>query len=425
MNLAVIGTQWGDEGKGKIVDTLAKNRKIKAVVRYQGGNNAGHTVVVKGEKHAFHLIPSGILYQDKTCVIGNGVIIDPEVLAGEIKTLENRVNKNHARILISEKCHLIMAWHKVRDGIEGGKIGTTGRGIGPTYEDVMGRRGIRMIDTNDKKRLIQRVKEELVWNKKLIKLMGGKFDLSGTEIVNRCWQWLSQIKKNPLVRIGDVTEFLSEVEKKKGEIIFEGAQATLLDISHGTYPFVTSSNPTIGGLYTGSGWRPRELKVIGVVKAYTTRVGAGPFPTELLNKTGDRLREVGDEYGTTTGRPRRCGWLDATIIKYAAAVNGLDALVMTKLDVLTGIKRIKIKTGPKFTVDLERLEKAKMVYEELPGWQEDITKVRQFSRLPKSAREYINRVEQLTGLPIELIGVGPGREQIITRHAPGKVGYRN
>lgn len=420
MNLAVIGTQWGDEGKGKIVDYLAGNKKIKAVVRYQGGNNAGHTVVVKGEKHAFHLIPSGILYKDKTCVIGNGVIIDPEVLAGEIKTLESRVGKNHARILISEKCHLIMVWHKVRDGIEGGRIGTTGRGIGPTYEDVMGRRGIRMTDTNDKKRLIQRVKEELVWNKKLIKLMGGKFDLSGTEIVDRCWHWLNQIKKNPWVRIGDVTEFLAETESQKGEIIFEGAQATLLDISHGTYPFVTSSNPTIGGLYTGSGWRPRELKAIGVVKAYTTRVGAGPFPTELVNKTGDRLREVGDEYGTTTGRPRRCGWLDATIIKYAAAVNGLDALAMTKLDVLTGIKRIKIKIGPKFTVDLDRLEKAKMVYEELPGWQEDISKVRQFSRLPKPAREYINRVEQLTGLPIELIGVGPGREQIITRHAPGK-----
>lgn len=416
MNLAVIGTQWGDEGKGKIVDSLAKNRKIKAVVRYQGGNNAGHTVVVKGKKHAFHLIPSGILYKDKTCVIGNGVIIDPEVLAGEIKTLESRVGKNHARILISEKCHLIMAWHKVRDGIEGGKIGTTGRGIGPCYEDAVGRRGIRMTDTNDKKRLIQRVKEELIWNKKLIKLMGGKFDLSGTEIVNRCWQWLNQIKKNPWVRIGDVTGFLSAVERQKGEIIFEGAQATLLDISHGTYPFVTSSNPTIGGLYTGSGWRPRELKVIGVVKAYTTRVGAGPFPTELVDKTGDRLREVGDEYGTTTGRPRRCGWLDATIVKYAAAVNGLDALAMTKLDVLTGLKRIKIKIGPKFTVDLERLEKAKAVYEELPGWQTNISKVRQFSRLPKRAREYINRVEQLTGLPIELIGVGPGREQIIKKY---------
>lgn len=416
MNLAVIGTQWGDEGKGKIVDSLAKNRKIKAVVRYQGGNNAGHTVVVKGEKHAFHLIPSGILYQEKTCVIGNGVIIDPEVLAGEIKTLESRVGKKHARILISEKCHLIMAWHKVRDGIEGGKIGTTGRGIGPCYEDAVGRRGIRILETNDKKRLIQRVKEELVWNKKLIKLMGGKFDLSGTEIVSRCRQWLNQIKKNPLVRIGDVSEFLAAVESQKREIIFEGAQATLLDISHGTYPFVTSSNPTIGGLYTGSGWRPRELKVIGVVKAYTTRVGAGPFPTELLDKIGDRLREVGNEYGTTTGRPRRCGWLDATIIKYAAAVNGLDALAMTKLDVLTGIKRIKIKIGPKFTVDLDRLEKAKAIYEELPGWQEDISKVRQFSRLPKRAREYINRVEQLTGLAIELIGVGPGREQIIKKY---------
>ena len=413
MNIAVIGSQWGDEGKGKIVDTITNSKKVKAIVRYQGGNNAGHTVVVRGEKHAFHLIPSGILYPDKTCVIGNGVIIDPEVLNMEIERLESRVGKKHARILISEKANLIMPWHKAIDGISGGRVGTTGRGIGPCYVDLVGRRGIRLMDTNDKKRFSSRVKEEIGWNQKLIKLMGGKLGISEAKIVDSYWQWLKKIKANQLVTIGDVSEWLDKTEQAGGKIVFEGAQATLLDVNHGTYPFVTSSNCTIGGLYTGTGFRPKKLKAIGVVKAYTTRVGAGPFPTELLNKTGERLREAGHEYGTTTGRPRRCGWLDTTIVNYAKLINGLQALAMTKLDVLTGINPLKIKVGPKFTADLIKLKQSKAVYESLAGWKEDITRVKKFSDLPKQAKVYIKRVEKLTGLPIELIGVGPGREQII------------
>lgn len=412
MNIAVIGTQWGDEGKGKIVDTLAQKKGVKAVVRCQGGNNAGHTVVVKGEKHAFHLIPSGILYPEKTCVIGNGVVIDPEVLLMEIERLEGRVGKKHARILISEKANLIMPWHKVRDGISGGKIGTTGRGIGPCYSDGVARRGIRVMDTTEKRRFAERVEEEVQWNLKLIKLMGGKLGISAAKIVENYWQWLKKIKANKLVVIGDVSEFLFNLNPNQ-EILFEGAQATMLDVNHGTYPFVTSSNCTIGGLYTGTGFRPKKLKAIGVVKAYTTRVGEGPFPTELFDKVGEKLREAGHEFGTTTGRPRRCGWLDTTIINYAKLINGLDALAMTKLDVLTGINPLKIKVGPKFEVDLIKLKQSGAVYETMAGWKEDITKVRKFSDLPKQAKAYIKRVEKLTGLPVEMIGVGPERQQII------------
>lgn len=413
MNIAIIGAQWGDEGKGKIVDTITNSKKIKAIVRYQGGNNAGHTVVVRGEKHAFHLIPSGILYPDKTCVIGNGVIIDPEVLNMEIEKLESRVGEKHARILISEKANLIMPWHKAIDGISGGKIGTTGRGIGPCYVDLVGRRGIRLIEASNKKRFKRRVREEIDWNRRLIKLMGGRLGVSEAKIVEGYWQYLNKIKANKLVTIGDVSEWLDKIERTGGETVFEGAQATLLDVNHGTYPFVTSSNCTIGGLYTGTGFRPKKLKAIGVAKAYTTRVGAGPFPTELLDKTGERLREIGHEYGTTTGRPRRCGWLDTTIISYAKLINGLEALALTKLDVLTGINPLKIKVGPKFTVDLEKLQISKPVYEQLPGWKEDITKVRKFKDLPKAAKAYIKRVEKLIDLPVELIGVGPERQQVI------------
>ena len=413
MNTAIIGSQWGDEGKGKIVDYLARSKKIQAVVRYQGGNNAGHTVVVRGEKHAFHLIPSGVLYPEKTCVIGNGVVIDPEVLNMEIDRLESRVGKNHAKILISEKCNLIMPWHKVIDSISGGKVGTTGRGIGPCYSDFVGRRGIRLMDTNDKKTFSSRVKEEVKWNQKLIKLMGGKLGISEAKIVESYWQWLKKIKTNKLIMVGDVSEWLDRTEKAGGEIVFEGAQATLLDVNHGTYPYVTSSNCTIGGLYTGTGFRPKKLKAIGVAKAYTTRVGAGPFPTELFNKVGEKLRKVGHEYGTTTGRPRRCGWLDTTIINYAKLINGLNGLAMTKLDVLTGINPLKIKVGPKLETDLVKLKQSKAIYESLAGWQEDISKVRKFNDLPGAAKAYIKRVEKLTGLPVELIGVGPERAQII------------
>lgn len=436
-HVVVLGTQWGDEGKGKMVDTLAERKKFKAIVRYQGGNNAGHTVVVKGKRHAFHLLPSGILYPDKTCVIGNGVIINPEVLLGEVKLLESRVGKKQAKLLISQKAHLIMPWHMVRDGITGGKIGTTGRGIGPTYSDYIGRRGIRLMDAKSKKRFSQRVKEELKWNKKLIKLMldfnkvplsqRAKFNLRKVldekTIINKYWRLITNLKKKPLVEVGDISLFLNQLQDRGKSILFEGAQATLLDIAHGTYPFVTSSNPTVGGLFSGTGFRPRSLKVIGVAKAYTTRVGAGPFPTELFEKIGARLRKVGHEFGTTTGRPRRCGWLDLTIIKYAKMINGLDALAIPKLDILSGINPLKIAVGYKinnkktnfFTIDLEELAKAKVIYQELPGWKEDITKVRKFNQLPKQARNYIKKIETFTGLPVKLIGVGPGRSQIIKK----------
>lgn len=436
VHVAVLGTQWGDEGKGKIVDLLAKSKDVGAVVRYQGGNNAGHTVVVKGERHAFHLIPSGILYPDKTCVIGNGVIINPEILLTEITNLEKRVGKNHALLIISNKAHLIMPWHVIRDEITGGKIGTTSRGIGPTYTEAIARHGIRLLDSSSKKRFTNRVKEELSWNKKLIKLLleHHQVNLRQTKlnllqrlnfnfIVNHYWRLLQNIKNNTSVETGDVSQFLQQVEQSGRHILYEGAQATLLDIAHGTYPFVTSSNPTIGGLYIGAGFRPKKLKVIGVAKAYTTRVGHGPFPTELTDKTGQKMRDIGHEYGTTTGRPRRCGWLDLTIIKYAKLINGLDSLTITKLDVLTGINPLKIAIGLKingsvsdtFTIDLEKLAKAKVVHQRLPGWKENISGCRKFIDLPKNAQNYIKFIENFTQLPVELIGVGPNREEIICK----------
>ncbi|PIS09275.1 adenylosuccinate synthase [Candidatus Beckwithbacteria bacterium CG10_big_fil_rev_8_21_14_0_10_34_10] len=436
-DVVILGTQWGDEGKGKMVDTVAQKKEFKSIVRFQGGNNAGHTIVVKGEKHAFHLLPSGILYKDKTCLIGNGVIIDPRVLLKEVKLLESRVKKNHARLLISQKAHLIMPWHIIRDGIAGGKIGTTSRGIGPTYSDAISRCGIRVLDADDKKVFKERIIEEVKWNKKLIKLMldfnkvplkqRGQFKLgkllNPKVITNKYWRLLTTLKKNSLIEVTDVSLFLLSQAKKGYQTVFEGAQATLLDIAHGTYPFVTSSNPTLGGLYTGTGFRPKKLKVIGVAKAYTTRVGHGPFPTELFDKVGKRLRKVGHEFGTTTGRPRRCGWLDLTIINYAKVINGLDALAIPKLDVLTGINPLKVavayrienKKTKYFDINLRRLSKAEVIYKNLPGWEEDITKIREFSKLPKNAKNYLKFIEQNTGLPVELIGVGPDRNQIIKK----------
>lgn len=408
-HLAVVGTQWGDEGKGKIVDYLALPKKVTTIARYQGGNNAGHTVVVKGTKHAFHLIPSGILHAQKTCVIGNGVIIDPKVLVGELKKLPKR----HAKLVISEKCHLIMPWHQVIDGIAGGKLGTTGRGIGPTYTDYIGRRGIRLMEALDNKLFSKRVKEELIWNKKLIKIMGGRLTTTDSKVVVSYRRYLNFLLKHPGIVIGDVSQLLNQVDAKNQAILFEGAQATLLDVAHGIYPFVTSSNPSVGGLFTGTGFRPRELRVVGVAKAYTTKVGAGPFPTELFDSTGQRLRDVGHEYGTTTGRPRRCGWLDTRIIKYSSQINGLDEIALTKLDVLSGFKRLKIAIGPKFSVKATDLAKTKVKYLTMPGWQEDITRVKRFKDLPKAAKNYVKMIERLSGLPVTMIGVGPNRNQLL------------
>ena len=436
-NVVVLGTQWGDEGKGKIVDALAQEERFEAVARYQGGDNAGHTVVAGGRKHAFHLLPSGILYPDKTCVIGNGVIINPRVLLKEIERLESEVGGQHARLLISEKAHLIMPWHTIRDGIAGREIGTTRRGIGPCYADYVARRGIRWSDADDKSRFATRVAEEVAWNGHLIKAMLDYHQVPGDqraelglspvlnqeEIVDEYWRTIGEIRGKRLVETGDVSAFLDGLQSQGKGILFEGAQATLLDIAHGTYPFVTSSNPTIGGVYTGTGFRPRDLRVVGVAKAYTTRVGAGPFPTELSNEIGDALRESGQEFGTTTGRPRRCGWLDLPMLKYARITNGLDALAITKLDVLTGVDPIQIgtryhiggATTDTFSVHPHDLARAEIGYEQMAGWTEDISQVERFEALPEAARDYVARIEGFVGLPVPMISVGPGRSQLIHR----------
>lgn len=436
-NLLVIGAQWGDEGKGKIIDKLAEQERFAAVVRYQGGDNAGHTVVVGNEKHAFHLLPSGILHPDKKCVIGNGVVINPRILQRELGLLRDRVGSNHAQLLVSEKAHLIMPWHTLRDAIAGGAIGTTGRGIGPSYADAVERRGIRLIDTRHRDWFARRVAEELEWNRHLIQAMIAYYRLAddrvaalnleatldAERITADYWESLGTIKANPLVQMGDVTSYLNQVQDSGRDILFEGAQATLLDIAHGTYPYVTSSYPTVGGVYVGTGFRPRDLTVIGVAKAYTTRVGAGPFPTELHDKICEYLRDAGHEFGTTTGRPRRCGWLDLPTLEYCKQVNGLDVLALTKLDVLTGLDRLKIgasyQLGERvlrtFTVSLEDLAQTQVNYEELNGWEEDITGVASFEELPATARDYVTRIETTIGVPITMIGVGPDREQLIVK----------
>jgi adenylosuccinate synthase len=436
-NVVILGTQWGDEGKGKIVDVLAQGTQFGAVIRYQGGDNAGHTVVVGGERHAFHLLPSGILYPDKICVIGNGVIVNPQVLLDEVTQLEASVGQDHARLLISKKVHLIMPWHVIRDRIAGGTIGTTGRGIGPTYVDAVDRRGIRWLDTQDKSLLSHRISEELAWNRHLIEAMLDHRGIGGSErealgleellnekrITNDYVQYVELIRQNPLIDEGDVSAVLDEMRRQNVGLLFEGAQATLLDVAHGTYPFVTSSHPTVGGVFVGTGFRPRDLQVVGVAKAYTTRVGAGPFPTELSDETGARLREVGNEYGVTTGRPRRCGWLDMGPIRYAKTINGLDALAVTKLDVLTGIHPLQIgvsyrvggETAETLPVSLEDLTAARVSCEEMPGWDADITQAKRFDDLPQAAQEYVALMEDLSGLPVTMISVGPERSQLIAR----------
>lgn len=431
-HMVVLGTQWGDEGKGKIVDMLARRPSVGAVVRYQGGDNAGHTVVAGGKKHALHLLPSGILHTDKWSVIGNGVIINPETLLSELETMEQAVGSQFGKLFISEKAHLIMPWHRVRDGISGGAIGTTRRGIGPTYTDVVGRRGIRVMDLAGRARFLQRVEEERGLNLRIIEMLLDYYRVKPNDRKSvertfkdtgeRYWQVWGKILKRR-VMVGDVGELLEEIDIRGKAILFEGAQATLLDIAHGTYPFVTSSYPTFGGTVVGTGFRAREPRVIGVAKAYTTRVGEGPFPTELDTKIGKRLREVGGEYGTTTGRPRRCGWLDVVILEYAKRVNGLDALALTKLDVLSGLKTLKVAVGygikgkqlKGFAVDSEKLAQVKVEYTELPGWQEDISMIHSFEKLPVNAQKYVRFIEKRVGIPVAYIGVGPGREQII-RH---------
>ncbi len=420
-NIVVVGAQWGDEGKGKLVDLLTERTDI--VVRYQGGNNAGHTLVVHGVKTVLHLIPSGVLHPAKTCVIGNGVVIDPEVLVGEIDGLKERgFLADDAQLRISDRAHVILPHHKAvealrEEALGDAKIGTTRRGIGPTYESKVARSGIRMADFIDPKGFEELLGIELALANKVIVGLGGK-PLKAGPIVKQLRAFADRLA--PYVT--DTGVLLDTAAREHRRILFEGAQGTLLDVDHGTYPFVTSSNAGAGGACTGAGVGPALIDaVVGISKAYTTRVGAGPFPTELEGPLGEDLRQKGGEFGATTGRPRRCGWLDMVVLRHSVRVNGLTSIALTKLDVLSGLDEIKIATGYRLGdaildhVPARRgsLEAVQPLYESLPGWTEELTGVRSWWDLPDTARAYVRRVEQLAGVPVSLLSVGPGREQTI------------
>lgn len=427
-NIAIVGTQWGDEGKGKIVDLLAADADV--VVRFQGGNNAGHTMVVENEQFISHLIPSGIL-QRKTCVIGNGVVVDPEVLIGEIDYLTSKgIPVGPDMLLISDRAHVIMPYHKLvdhgREKLKGNKkIGTTGRGIGPCYEDKAGRCGIRFVDLIDPASFNERL-EAIVPEKNfyLEKFLGAETVDVGT-IRNQYTQYAKRLKPH----VTNVSVALQKAARVGKKILFEGAQGTHLDIDHGTYPFVTSSNTASGNVCCGSGVGPKDINgVIGIVKAYTTRVGAGPFPSELFDEIGDRIQRTGAEFGATTGRRRRCGWLDTVILNNAVRLNGLTGLAITKLDVLGELDEIKICTAytlsgetiTEIPANLNHLAACQPVYETLPGWCQDIRAIRHYDELPGLARQYLERIEALTGVPIQIVSVGPGRDETIVLNNPLK-----
>jgi adenylosuccinate synthase len=421
----LIGAQWGDEGKGKVTDLLGE--RVDYVVRYQGGNNAGHTVVTPdGQKYALHLLPSGVLTPGCVPVIGNGVVVDPKVLLAEVDGLDER-GVDTSKLLISTDAHLIMPHHRAMDRVVerylgSARIGTTGRGIGPAYGDKVARTGIRVQDLLDpgifRKKLELALREK---NQILVKVYNRKaMDVDG--VVEEYLGYAERLRPY----IADTRLVLGQALDAGRTVLLEGAQATLLDVDHGTYPFVTSSNPTAGGACVGSGIPPTKIsQVIGVIKAYTTRVGSGPFPTELFDANGVHLLKIGAEYGTTTGRERRCGWFDAVVGRYAVRVNGITDLVVTKLDVLSGLERVPICVG--YSIDGERTDEmpmtqtafhhAKPIYEELPGWWEDISKCRTAAELPENARRYVERIEELCGTRVSAVGVGPGREENVVRHA--------
>lgn len=426
-NVVVIGTQWGDEGKGKVVDLLAVH--AKKVVRFQGGNNAGHTLVVNGEQSILHLIPSGILYPDTRCLIGNGVVVDLEVLLEEMKGLVARgITVTTQRLGLSERAHLIMPYHKAVDmareqAKRESKIGTTGRGIGPCYEDKAARVGIRAIDLTEPDALTEKIRTNLSEKNFYLSNLFGCEPLEYEPIADR---YLA-IGEELSPYIVDVSLELDEAMRGRENILFEGAQGTHLDIDHGTYPFVTSSNPVAGAACTGAGIGPKRVdSIVGIVKAYTTRVGAGPFVSELLEETGAYLQEKGHEFGATTGRPRRCGWLDLVVVRYSARVNGLTHLALTKLDVLTGLDRIRMCTSYEFQgarlehvpAKLSTLQDCRPHYEEMAGWNEDISGARTFEELPRNAQAYVRRIEELVGVPVSIISVGSGREETISRANP-------
>jgi adenylosuccinate synthase len=418
--LVLTGAQWGDEGKGKITDYIAE--KADVVVRSMGGNNAGHTVELKGKQYKLHLIPSGILYSDKPCVIGNGVVIEPKALLEEIDYLENQ-GISCENLRISDRAHLIFPYHIELDGLSeqarGSKnIGTTKKGIGPAYMDKAERSGIRVCDMSDMHKFKLKLRENINVKNSILETIYDKEPLDADDIIKEYVGYAKKLNKY----ITDTSVLVYKHIQQQDHVLFEGAQGTLLDIDLGTYPYVTSSYPTAGGVTIGTGIGPTAINaVIGIAKAYTTRVGKGPFPTELLGEVGEQIRTKGHEFGTTTGRPRRCGWLDAVILKYAARVNGLTDWAITRVDTLGGFEKVKICIGYKkdgemisdFPASLDELAKCEPVYEEMDGWEENISHVRAMEDLPENAIKYIRKIEELTGVRATIISVGPGREETI------------
>ncbi|MEY2797978.1 MAG: hypothetical protein RIS22_244 [Actinomycetota bacterium] len=418
--IVLLGAQWGDEGKGKATDILGD--RVDYVVRYQGGNNAGHTVVIGDQKYALHLLPSGILSPNVIPVIGNGVVIDPAVLLEEIKGLNER-GIDTSKLVISSNAHLITPYHRTIDKVSErflgkAKIGTTGRGIGPAYADKISRIGIRVQDLFDESILQKKLESALKDKNQVLTKVFNRKDMQVSEILEEYLGFAEILRPY----IADTALLLNQALEKGKTVLLEGSQGTLLDVDHGTYPFVTSSNPTAGGACTGSGIGPTKIeRVIGIVKAYTTRVGSGPFPTELENEDGEKLRTIGHEYGTTTGRNRRCGWYDAPIARFAVRINGLTDFFLTKLDVLTGWERIPVCVA--YEINGKRVEEipssqtdfhhAVPIYEYLPGWNEDISKARSLSDLPINAQKYVAYLEEISGAPMSAIGVGPGRDETI------------
>ena len=413
----LVGSQWGDEGKGKIVDILSENFDI--VARYQGGANAGHTVEIGDKQYILHLIPSGILRESVKCVIGNGVVIDPKALLDEIQLLSSNGISVKNRLFISHNAHLIMPYHKILDSIhESGKkkIGTTGRGIGPCYIDKFDRKGIRIVDLLNKDVLRVKIRENLEEKNAILEKL---YEHEGLDVDKMIEEY---VKFDEVIDeyITDVPQLLNNSISQGKNILLEGAQGALLDVDHGTYPFVTSSSPTSGGACTGTGIPPNRIdSVMGIVKAYTTRVGNGPFPTELLDEDGEKIREIGSEYGATTGRPRRCGWFDAFLVRYSAMINGVNSVAITKLDVLSSFEKIKVcidydlngKKIKSFPTDVERLGKVRPVYEIIDGWMEDISECKSFEELPKRTKEYLKFISDQAKIKIKIISVGPKRRQ--------------
>ncbi len=419
--VVVVGTQWGDEGKGKIVDFLTE--KAAVVARYQGGNNAGHTVVINDEKYILHLIPSGILHKGKKCIIGNGVVIAPDALISEIDGLKERGIDTDGNLLISKNAHVIMPYHtaieKENENKKGNKrIGTTGRGIGPSYTDKAARHGIRMIDLLTPNVFKEKLSANLTTINFLLENFYKTAPLKADEIYDEYMKYAERLSKY----IADTDVIINSKIDSGENVLFEGAQGTLLDIDHGTYPFVTSSNTIAGGACTGLGVGPTKInRVLGIVKAYTTRVGEGPFPTELKNEIGESIRQKGGEFGATTGRPRRCGWLDMVILKYAIRINGLTGIALTKMDILDGMDKLKICVGYKhngrlyeeFPKETEVLENCEPVYEEVEGWKESTLGIKEFDNLPANAKRYIKKIEEMLKTEIQIISTGQKRDEII------------